>query len=174
MASFSVKFEWYGADDNHDFDYHSSYAYLDADAVDKHTAERVTNAGAVVLERHMIEYLTTHHKRTGKLAESIDIDLKNGSAFVGPKGKHHGTYAANKRSEGYHRPKTGQGKSDKRTGHHGMAHGISAVDVGYYLEYGSPRMAATHWMEYAVEEAEEEVLAAMQAEWDKHLTEIGL
>ena len=47
------------------------------------------------------------------------------------------------------------------------------MDVAYYLEYGTPRMAATHWMENAIELAQDEATEAMQEEWNKHMEECG-
>lgn len=68
----------------------------------------------------------------------------------------------------------GGGKRKKKNGKsHGSYQGTNA-EVGYYLEYGTPRMGARHWMETANEEAESPGVAAMQAAWDKHVTECGL
>lgn len=47
------------------------------------------------------------------------------------------------------------------------------MDVGYYLEFGTPRMAARHWMENANKEAEPDFDAAMAAAWNEHLNKIG-
>lgn len=136
---------------------------------------RVCKAGAVVL----IEKLRAHLKSTtedrnenvrGTLANSLSIREGRDSVFVAPKGKHHG-----KNSEKLeHRPKTGEGKSHKRN-HHGMSGtAVSAQDVGYYLEYGTPRMSAEHWMETTLEKSEEEIVAAMEAEWNAYLDSKGV
>lgn len=47
------------------------------------------------------------------------------------------------------------------------------MDVGYYLEFGTPRMAARHWMENANKEAEPDFDAAIAAAWNEHLNKIG-
>lgn len=142
--------------------------------------ESICMSGAQVL----IEKLKEHLNRTtndpnarvrGTLAESLTATVfSDGSVVVGPKGKHHGTGVGRKtRAEGYRRPKTGQGTSYKRK-HHGMTKAVSAVDVGYYLEYGTPRMSAEHWMETTLEQSEDEVLDAMETAWDDYLKSKGL
>lgn len=140
---------------------------------------RVCKAGAVVL----IEKLRAHLKATtddpntkvrGMLAKSLTATEGRSSVIVGPKGKHHGTgTGAKTRAAGYHRAKTGQGTSHLRK-HHGMTNAVSAQDVGYYLEYGTPRMSAEHWMETTLENSEEEIVAAMEAEWNAYLDSKGV
>lgn len=142
--------------------------------------EKVCMAGARVLIEKLQEYLqqtTNDPNRSvkGTLAKSLTATVfKDGSVIVGPKGKHHGTGVGRKtKAAGYHRPKTGQGISKTRK-HHGMTKAVSAVDVGYYLEYGRPGMAAEHWMENTLEQNENEVLAAMEAAWNDYLNSKGL
>ena len=129
--------------------------------------EKIVTAGAEVLKECYQTYLKKQHFITGKLAESIKIEyLKNlRVALVGPRGIHHGRKTSTK---GTHRSKTGQGKSYYRK-HHGMAKGVTAQEVGYFLEYGTPRIQATHWMENANEEAKERVFAAEDAIIDEYL-----
>lgn len=129
--------------------------------------EKIVTAGAEVLKECYQTHLNKYHLITGKLAESIKIEyLKNLSvALVGPRGIHHGRKTSTK---GTHRSKTGQGKSYYRK-HHGMAKGVTAQEVGYFLEYGTPRIKATHWMETANEEAKERVFAAEDAIFDEYL-----
>ena len=129
--------------------------------------EKIVTAGAEVLKECYQTYLRNHHFITGKLAESIKIEyLKNLSvALVGPRGIHHGKKTSTK---GTKRSKTGQGKSNSRK-RHGMANGVTAQEVGYYLEYGTPRIKATHWMEKANEEAKERIFAAEDAIFDEYL-----
>lgn len=142
--------------------------------------EKVCMAGARVLIEKLQEYLQQNtndpnRRVKGTLAKSLTATVfEDGSVIVGPKGKHHGTGVGRKtRAEGYHRPKTGQGTSHLRK-HHGLTNAVSAVDVGYYLEYGTPRMSAEHWMETTLEQNEDEVLAAMQAAWNEYLESKGL
>lgn len=124
----------------------------------------IVDAGATVFVEAQQEYLREHHGGgTGTLADSIEaMTARRGVSIIGPRGKHAGHYTSTK---GTHRAKTGSGKS-KRRKHHGLAHGASNVDVGYYLEFGTPRMPAAHWMENANEAAADEAHAAMEKEWD--------
>ena len=111
-------------------------------------------------QREKIESLFT--QRTGDLANSLTIEEKNGDdgvfAYIFPKGKHRGS-------------STGKRKGKRRS--NGKYSGTNA-EVAYILEYGSPRISATHWLENANEEAEDEVISAQQAAWDELITKKGL
>jgi hypothetical protein len=48
------------------------------------------------------------------------------------------------------------------------------AEIGYILEYGSPRIAATHWMETTNEEAADEVIAVEESAWNDLITKKGL
>lgn len=48
------------------------------------------------------------------------------------------------------------------------------AEVAYVLEYGTPRMDATHWMETANEEAADSVAEAEAAVWDEYLKSLNL
>lgn len=113
----------------------------------------------------------------GKLAESLQLTeyafAHDGYISISPQGIHHGKKARRKRSEGYRRAKTGQGRGRKST-HHGYTSATSARDVGYYLEYGTPRMAALHWMETVNEQADDEIQPMIEEAWDQYLTSLGL
>ena len=41
------------------------------------------------------------------------------------------------------------------------------------MEYGTPRIAATHWMENANEESENEIIDIIESEYDKLLEKKG-
>ena len=111
-------------------------------------------------QREKIEQLFT--KRTGDLADSLTIRQENGEdgayAHIYLKGKHRGS-------------STGKRKGKRRS--NGRYSGTNA-EVGYILEFGSPRIAARHWMETANEEAADDVVAAEQAAWDDLVTQKGL
>ena len=111
-------------------------------------------------QRQMIERL--FRKRTGDLVNSLTIQQKSDEdgayAHIYLKGKHRGS-------------STGKRRGKRRS--NGRYSGTNA-EVGYILEYGSPRIAARHWMENANEEAEDEVVATEQAAWDELLTQKGL
>lgn len=111
-------------------------------------------------QREKIESLFT--QRTGDLANSLTIEEKNGDdgvfAYIFPKGKHRGS-------------STGKRKGKRRS--NGKYSGTNA-EVAYILEYGSPRISATHWLENANEEAESDVIAAQKEAWNDLLTKKGL
>ena len=79
-------------------------------------------------------------------------------AYIFPKGKHRGS-------------STGKRKGKRRS--NGKYSGTNA-EVAYILEYGSPRISATHWLENANEEAEGDVIAAQKEAWNDLLTKKGL
>ena len=98
-------------------------------------------------------------KRTGQLIESVKAARKKGETpivAITPKGKRKGAY-------------TGQRKT-----HGGGTYQGTNAEVAYVLEYGTPRMAATHWMETTNEEASDEVVAAEAAVWDDYLKSLNL
>lgn len=103
---------------------------------------------------------------TGDLRNSISIQqkVKDGSliARITPKGKHRGS------GTGVRMKKDTSGKR-RKSGHYS---GTNA-EVLYYLEYGTPRIAARHCVETAVEEADEESVEAMRAAWDEILKSKG-
>ena len=159
---------------------YASLGFFESDA-GKDASIKVCLAGAEVLINALRNHLkqTTHDPNDevrGQLARSIKAKVYEavGSVIVGPVGKHHGQGTGPKtREAGYHRPKTGQGKTGKRK-HHGMTNAVSAQDVGYYLEYGTPRMKAEHWMETTMEQHEEEIFEAMENAWNEYLKSKGL
>ena len=141
---------------------------------------KICQAGAAVLIDRLRDWLdaNTHDLNEavrGALAKSLKAKEVYDTVFVQPSGKHHGRKARRTRAEGYHRAKTGQGRGRSNpSAHHGMSSGASASDVGYYLEYGTARMDARHWMETVVEESADEVTAAMAAAFDEYLKSKGL
>lgn len=122
----------------------------------------IMSGARILLDRQREKIRSLFTQRTGDLANSLTIEEKSGEdgpyAWIFPKGKHRGSG-------------TGKRKGKRRS--NGKYSGTNA-EVAYVLEYGSPRISATHWMETANEEAEEEVVAAQQAAWGELLTEKGL
>ena len=119
--------------------------------------------GAKVLVEHQRGKIQSVFKqRTGALADSITIREKSDDygayANIFLKGKHPGS-------------STGKRRGKRRS--NGKYSGTNA-EVGYILEYGSPRIAATHWMENANEEAAAEVVTAQQEAWDELMQKKGL
>ena len=119
-------------------------------------------AAQLLLQRQKEKILSLFTQRTGDLANSLTIEKRSGEdgafAYIFPKGKHRGS-------------STGKRRGKRRS--NGKYSGTNS-EVAYILEYGSPRISATHWMENANEEAEDEVVSAQQAAWDDLITEKGL
>lgn len=119
--------------------------------------------GAEVVAEHQRGKIRSLFKqRTGALADSITIRQKSDDdgayANIFLKGKHPGSSAGKRR---------GKRRSN------GKYSGTNA-EVGYILEYGSPRIAATHWMENANEDAAAEVASAQQEAWNALMEKKGL
>ena len=115
-------------------------------------------AGAAALIEKWKETLSSM-KRTGQLIESIKAARKKGDSpivSVTPKGKRKNAY-------------TGQRKTNRG----GTYQGTNA-EVAYVLEYGTPRMAATHWMETSNEEAGDAVVAAEYTVYDDFVNNLNL
>ncbi len=133
-----------------------------ASLTDEDRLSVIMPAANLLVQRQKEKIVQLFKQRTGKLADSIKIKVKNdgeGSyAYISPEGKH---------------PGSGTGKRRGKRRSNGKYSGTNA-DVAYILNYGSPRIAATHWLENANEEAEEEVIAAQQEAWDDLVTKKGL
>jgi hypothetical protein len=136
-------------------------------ALKKEQYMEVVNAGAAVVLENQQRYLRQHHHRTGELEGSLTIrELPSfRSAIVEAKGVRDGTKMRRIHSR--------SGKT-RRAKHHGLSKGTSMQDVAYYLAIGTRKMRATDWDLKANKEAEEEVGKAMEAVWDKVLSEAGL
>lgn len=120
-------------------------------------------AAKLLVERQRNKILSLFVQRTGDLADSLAIQEKSDDdgafAYIFLKGKHRGSST---------------GKRKRKDGRSNGKYSGSNAEVGYILEYGSPRIAATHWMENANEEAVEDVIAAEQQAWNELLEEKGL
>lgn len=124
---------------------------------------RVIRPGADVLQKRLIDkVLSIFTQRSGSLAKSFKqkerVWADGASISVLPIGKHLGS-------------STGKRRGKRRS--NGHYDGTNA-EVAFILEYGSPRIDATHFMSNTVDESEAEVLAAMEAELDVVLKELGL
>lgn len=116
--------------------------------------------------KHQEKILSKFKRRTGALAGSITVEQKSDDdgayAHIAPKGKHPRSTTGKRM-----KPENGKRRSS------GSYSGTNA-EVAYILEYGSPRIPASHWMEEANEEAADEVVAIQQDAWDKLVAEKGL
>jgi hypothetical protein len=119
-------------------------------------------AAQLLLTRQKEKIQSLFNQVTGALADSLTVEEKsddNGAyARIYLKGKHPNS-------------STGKRKGVRRS--NGNYSGTNA-EIGYILEYGSPRIAATHWMETANEEAADEVIAVEQNAWNDLITKKGL
>ena len=116
----------------------------------------------LLLERQREKIRSLFHQWTGALADSLHISEKSDDdgayAYIQLKGKH----PINRTGE---RNKDGKAPEPIPS---------TTAAIGYILEYGSPRIAATHWMEQANEDAVDDVVAAQQEAWNELLTKKGL
>ena len=116
----------------------------------------------LLLQRQKEKIASLFQRRTGDLENSLTIIQQSGdngpSLYIYPDGKHRGS-------------STGKRKGKRRS--NGKYSGTNA-EIAYILEYGSPRIAATHWLENTNEEAADEVADAQQAAWDELVTKKGL
>lgn len=133
-----------------------------ANLTDEDRLSVIMPAAQLLVERQKAKIVELFQQRTGDLKDSIKIKVKDdddGSyAYISPEGKHRGS-------------STGKRKGKRRS--NGKYSGTNG-EIGYILNYGSPRISATHWLENANEEAEEEVIAAQQEAWNDLVTKKGL
>lgn len=133
-----------------------------ANFTDEDRLSVIMPAARLLVQRQKEKIVQMFQQRTGDLEKSIKIKVKDdgdGSyAYISPEGKHRGS---------------GTGKRRGKRRSNGRYSGTNA-EVAYILNYGSPRISATHWLENANEEAEEEVIAAEQEAWNDLVTKKGL
>lgn len=151
-----AKFSFNGMDEiSASFEQLAQISDEDKMAVIRPAAERL-------VQRQKEKIRALFRRRTGALEESLTIEERSGEdgayAHIYPKGKH---------------PGSGTGKRRGKRRSNGSYSGTNA-EVAYILEYGSPRIAASHWMENANEEAEGEIIALQQEAWNDLLTKKGL
>lgn len=116
----------------------------------------------LLLRRQKEKIRQLFRRRTGDLEASLTLEVKEGeespSVVIYPKGKHRNSFTGKRMKDGKSR---------------GKYSGTNA-EIAYILNYGSPRIAATHWLENANEEAADDIIAAQQTAWDELVTEKGL
>lgn len=128
---------------------------------------------AIKLVEHYKQTIRRLFRRhTGSFEDSIDFDddVVGQYAFilVKPMGKHKG---------GMRIRKSRAGPADRKGAKHNRnpsAHALRNEELGYLLEHGTPRIAATHWMENTNEQVAEEIQDIIDAEYDKLLRKKGL
>lgn len=134
-----------------------------ANITDEDKMSVIMPAAKLLLQRQRDKILSLFTQRTGDLANSLTIEERSGEdgvfAYIFPKGKHRGSST---------------GKRKRKNGRNNGKYSGTNSEVAWVLNFGSPRISATHWLENANEEAEEEVISAQQAAWDDLLTKKGL
>lgn len=123
---------------------------------------RIIRPGAELMQSRLAQKVReVFQQHTGELAASFKLRERqsdDGAAIsVAPEGKH---------------SPSGRGIRNRKKGEKAKAK--TNAEIAFVLEHGSPRIKATHFMETAVEESEEDVIAAMEAEYHKLLDERGL
>ena len=133
-----------------------------ANLTDEDKMSVILRGARLLLERQREKIASVFKQRTGALAKSLTIQERSDDdgvfAYIFPKGKHPGSSTGKRMKKGR--------SSGKYSG--------SNAEVAYILEYGSPRIAATHWLENANEEYADELTETMQSAWNDLLTEKGL
>lgn len=132
----------------------------------------ISDAEKMSVIRPAAEFLKTTYENvivskfrqiSGVLADSIVIEQRSDDdgayAHVTPKGKH---------------PGSGTGKRKRRNGRSNGKYSGTNAEVAYILNYGSPRITATHWLENANDEAADKIVAIQQEKWDELITQKGL
>lgn len=138
-----------------------------AQLTDEEKLSLLTPAGEILVQRHKDKIAEVFKRRTGDLAASITMEAKEGGEspklVIFQKGKHRNSFTGKRFKK----------NNDGKRRASGKYSGTNA-EVAYILNYGSPRVAPTHWLENANEEAAADMIAAQQEAWDELLTKKGL
>lgn len=166
MAKFSVSFPGLNADLDAEIERGELLSVDDLLEVMRPAAMRLAEYYKEVIERRF-------KRRTGSLADSMNFEdnyYLSGYAWfrVGPFGTH----------------KTGQYERHSRAGdplsryakhyRHPEKKAIKNAELAYLLEYGTPRIDATHWMEEANEEIYDEITDMIDQNFSALLKSKGL
>lgn len=134
-------------------------------------------AAEILKQHYKATILRLFKKRTGDLADSIQAEewgLERASVAnealitIGPKGKHSGSKLAARSRSG------GSGRKYAKHNRTASSRALSNAELGYLLEVGTARISATHWMENANEEIEDEIQQSIADEVDKMMKSKGL
>lgn len=114
------------------------------------------------------------YSRSGEFLDSIDIEdgdfAKLGCAYIIV--KPFGT-----RKKGKYLRKSRAGESTAKYAKHNRKVSASRLrndELGYLLEFGTPRISATHWMERTNDDVGEHIQDMIEEEFDKLLKSKGL
>lgn len=134
---------------------------------DEEIVSVIRPAAEMLFERQTEAIKTAYNVISGALSKSLKISQKRGESGpylqIAPQGKH---------------PGSGTGKRKKRNRFgkavsSGSYSGTNA-EVLYILEYGSPRISASHVIENTNDQAEDDVLQLELEAWDSLLRSKGL
>lgn len=145
MAKFKCEFEGFGGDLSANTGGSSALSVDDL-------LEVLRPAALKLRDFYKSTILTLFRRRTGSLADSIDIEddyfLSSGdvSIAVKPFGKHKGGILTRRSRAGS--PTRKYAKHNRKV----SSKAISNEELAYLLEYGTPRIDPSHWMENANEE----------------------
>lgn len=143
MAKFEVDFPW------------NNYGFLDASDETLSVDEllNVIRPAALYLRDAYRKTLSTlFNQPTGQLVDSIDID---DDFYIGKKyGDENRAYytvaPSGYRKRGHRKARSRAGPANRKYAKHNrtaVSRRLSNRELAYYLEYGTPRIKATHWME---------------------------
>jgi hypothetical protein len=137
------------------------------EVVDDETSYGILEAGA---EELLIAWRTVLHRmglmnpNNPQLINSLSANRRIGKKVtLTPKGKR------KDKKKAYKRMKKENGKRRSSGSYQN-----TNAEIGYILEYGSPRIKPRHWMEIANEEGGDACTEAMQEAWNKHLDDLNL
>ena len=111
-------------------------------------------------------------RQTGSLEDSIDFDDSTVGKYAFITVKPFGAHAGGKYAR-----KSRAGSSDRKYAKHNRSpssHDLKNEELAYLLEYGTPRIKASHWMENTNEEVSEDIQNIIEEEFDKLLKKKGL
>lgn len=164
MAKFSCDFDTSGAH----FSAENTYKAFTVDEL----LEVLRPAAIRLVEIYQNAITSRFKQRTGSLAKSIGFDDDTvGSSYAFITVKPFGTHKGGKYTR-----KSRAGSSGRKYAKHNRKPSTKALkneELAYLLEYGTPRISATHWMESANEQSENEIMDIVEAEYDKLLEKKG-
>ena len=135
--------------------------------IDDETTYSILEAGAEVLktvQQEVLRRMGLTNPVAPQLINSLSISRRIGKIVtLTPKGKRKGKKKISKRMK----------KVDGKRQSSGSYQNTNA-EIGYFLEYGTPRIKPRHWMEIANEEGGDACTEAIQEAWNKHLDDLNL
>lgn len=158
--------------------YSSDYAHFEAELA---AGDVLTNDDILECLRPAAMKLVEFYKqairkyfntRTGSLEDSIDFDDNTTGQYAFITVKPFGTHSGGNRKR---KSRAGPaGRKYAKRNRSPSSQKLKNEELAYLLEYGTPRIPASHWMENTNEEVEDEIQDMIDAEYDKLLKRKGL